>query len=733
MKRSLLLVILFFVATLTFASNPVTQADARLVAKNFLIEMTKNTAISLSDITLKEIEFDAEGNAVFYIFNVKEDGFIIISALDILEPVLGYSVSNNFEKNEIVTGFLDTYKEEIQYAKSNNIVAKTAAEQWATFTAPDFAPTMQKDGANDIEPMVTAMWNQPRYFNHSCPIDNETAYAELDGRAYVGCVAVTMSNLMNYYRYPQYGSVSVSYYHPKYGSIYAPIHNFKYNYDATTSGKVESYQQVLSDLLFHTGVSVQMDYGGFVEGGSGAQSQRVGPRMSTHFGFYPGELIELEEPALVEELNAHRVVYMSGNNTSGGGHAWICDGYVPYNGSKRFHMNWGWGGASNGFYLSSAIGEYNANKQIYVHLAPDSLLVQKPTVGDTTRLDYFRGNVCDGAGIAGYRLGITRKWIIATANAEGYTLSPRKIKLLADDHVFVYAYRNGNLVSVPVANWSGTYLMPECTGSIGSTYVGTPLPADLNVTADSLLIEFVSTTQPDSTHIISTDFGTYFTGININFVAKYPTAAKQYCRATTIPVINTPSGCISDKYESEISSSTPYRAETTCTFSITPGGNHHGIEINFGKFDLKKGDFIDIISGTRLKYSFDINNVPQEPFYVAGPVLLYFKADNVGEGTGFELCWEPSTKIANNSGLENISIYPNPATDKITVDLTANNAGKLNFQIVDLTGKVIRTDVVNHLGGELNHEIYVNDLSKGMYLVKITSDKGQVTHKFIVQ
>jgi hypothetical protein len=50
---------------------------------------------------------------------------------------------------------------------------------------------------------------------------------------------------------------------------------------------------------------------------------------------------------IYNEVANSRPVYLSGANASAG-HAFVCDGY---DGNKRYHINWGWGGASNGYYL----------------------------------------------------------------------------------------------------------------------------------------------------------------------------------------------------------------------------------------------------------------------------------------------------------------------------------------------------------------------------------------------
>lgn len=56
------------------------------------------------------------------------------------------------------------------------------------------------------------------------------------------------------------------------------------------------------------------------------------------------------EKMIYDELAAKRPVYLSGTSVSGTsvvGHAFVCDGY---DGEGLFHINWGWGGMSDGFF-----------------------------------------------------------------------------------------------------------------------------------------------------------------------------------------------------------------------------------------------------------------------------------------------------------------------------------------------------------------------------------------------
>lgn len=75
----------------------------------------------------------------------------------------------------------------------------------------------------------------------------------------------------------------------------------------------------------------------------------------------------------------------------------------------------------------------------------------------------------------------------------------------------------------------------------------------------------------------------------------------------------------------------------------------------------------------------------------------------------------------------NFSVSPNPANDFITVSNSENifvNA----ISITDLNGRVVKQNSFSNLS---NVQVNVSDLSSGVYMLNISSDKGSVTKKII--
>ncbi len=766
MKKILLFAILMSVATISFATNVVSQEDAKIAAKNFMMELCQDDNISLDFFTLSEVEKDANGTPLYYNFNMANKGFVIVSATDLISPILAYSFESRFENREETSFFVNKYKEAIQKVRENPELQEVSAKaSWNRYLAHNFTPVKTR-ATNAVEPLITTTWEQSRFYNQWCPDDNNASGND-DKRTLVGCVALTMSNLLYYYRFPSSGAAGAGYYHEVYGAISENFQNYTYNYDHITDN-LSAYQQELAKLTYHAGVSISMNYG---PNGSGAQSENVGARMRNHWKFFPGTFKSREDEAIeyadweamiIEELANQRPVYYSGNTgydpvtqEALNGHAWLVDGYIVHNNANYFHVNWGWGGQQNGFYkldalrinLNGSNESYSYGEGFYQRLAPDTLALIKPDTIEK-RLSAFRGSISDGAGNTGYPLKAQYRWTIATPDAESYILTPQKIKILADDYISIYAYRNGQIVSVPIAAWQGEYLMPACTdnrGTVNVSYPGTPLPSALTVTADSILILFNSVTEPTDEVKLSSNVARQLTGFVINYVAKYPSSERtQYCSAASSPITES-FGTISDKNaDYGIEQDLPYRAETTCPWTIRLSDeNKTAISFSFDHFDLAEGDVVEIYSApmiqntSTLLHRFDMNNTPSGTYKHGGNTLqIRFNADNYAEGTGFILSYDgyEGTGInQRNSGLNEMAVYPNPATDKLNIELKADQAGMITFQVLDLTGRVITTETVNHTGGALKHATSVNGLASGLYFMKVSNEKGDVTHKFIVK
>ncbi|MCF8275038.1 MAG: T9SS type A sorting domain-containing protein [Flavobacteriaceae bacterium] len=101
---------------------------------------------------------------------------------------------------------------------------------------------------------------------------------------------------------------------------------------------------------------------------------------------------------------------------------------------------------------------------------------------------------------------------------------------------------------------------------------------------------------------------------------------------------------------------------------------------------------------------------------------LYFEGDD--GTTGNELySLDPTTLSIGSNVKEIINVFPNPATDYITVSKNLLNA---SYSIYESTGKLVKEGIITSEKIQLN-------LTSGLYFVKIKTENSLVTKKIIVK
>ena len=378
MKRkaiSIPLLILFLSICLSNAhAKPVDTLVAKHVALNFMAAKTQNpsrstpTAQLIYTGTYQSSSTSRSANC-FYIFSTS-NGFVIVSADDRIEPILGYSTEGRIDLHGMPVNMeeiLDGYTQEIKLFLQNATPEPNAAtEKWRHLADNTY---MIHEKAAVIGPLLKTRWNQSSPYNLHCPDSNGQGQ-----HALTGCVATAMAQIIRYWEYPAQGVGTKTYtcnnasssnnYYGDYGTLTANfgIGSYNYNYMPEVIDNNSSSAQInaVARLSYHCGVSVQMTYGIYA---SAASTSLAVNALSNYFKYsttYNTLTPEFKsksnysdadwENLIKSELNAWRPVIYSGSGT--GGHAFICDGY---DNQGYYHFNWGWGGYLDGYFLLTAL------------------------------------------------------------------------------------------------------------------------------------------------------------------------------------------------------------------------------------------------------------------------------------------------------------------------------------------------------------------------------------------
>ena len=339
MKKLFFFIILCAVATV-FAT-PITKDEAAVVCRNFLAQKMANGQVANADFQYYKTEF-WDNMPVYHVFRLSGTGFVTIAASDHFEPVISYSFESDYLPNAASTFVMEAYSRWIVECEKENVSYNGVADKWRHYLSEDF--TAEPTRGNSVGPLLTTKWNQDIYFNTLCPWDMRGP----DQHVLTGCVATAMAQVLNYHGHPYTGALGTSYIPEPYGRITIYFRDYHYNYNANPNVP-SGYSNEMAKLIYHCGVAVQMGYTPF---GSGAHSVTAVDAFKRHFKYdsawlCPRALFDrLEEwhAALRVDLDHLRPLYFSGDDGQNG-HAFVLDGYDE---DGKFHINWGWGGNSDG-------------------------------------------------------------------------------------------------------------------------------------------------------------------------------------------------------------------------------------------------------------------------------------------------------------------------------------------------------------------------------------------------
>lgn len=71
-----------------------------------------------------------------------------------------------------------------------------------------------------------------------------------------------------------------------------------------------------------------------------------------------------------------------------------------------------------------------------------------------------------------------------------------------------------------------------------------------------------------------------------------------------------------------------------------------------------------------------------------------------------------------------VSLYPNPVSAELNVEIQTSRNSLATMRIIDAAGRVVKTNAFNLLEGKNRSQVNLSDLSDGVYMVRIADDNG---------
>lgn len=358
MKKIFTLIFALFCVSGTWAED-VTEEQALGQALDFL-KNQENTSGGQRRVQGVTPQLTLAGKVSgLYVFNVENDGgFVVVSNDDRTIPVLGFGESGNFIPDNMpdnMRAWMQGYADEIEWLKQHDKTPTTGSPHKARKQVGSHSTAA-------VAPLVTSTWDQDAPYNNLCPTYNDSWYGS--GRCATGCVATAMAQVMYYHKWPQAATKAIpgyttSSYNMHLQSLPPVTFDWANMKDSYLGNYTPTQATAVATLMKYCGYSVKMDYGP----SSGAYTDDVATALVDYYDYNPNTTRFVSRSSYTyahwTDLIYHEVSHSRpvcyGGMSSGGGHEFVCDGYKFEMGTDFFHINWGWGGMSDNYFVLSAL------------------------------------------------------------------------------------------------------------------------------------------------------------------------------------------------------------------------------------------------------------------------------------------------------------------------------------------------------------------------------------------
>ncbi len=372
------------VSGLFLAAGFIPIMNGAQIPENKNVDITIETASRVATAKLHELQKfgflitettqinNEKGAPLFYVFELNPPGYLIVTGSYDLPPVIAYSFTSNFQTTTEGNPLFDLlYADLTLRLRYIDYIAEVTLEerhlQWDSYTkgTPLSNGRFEQwppEGSTPTGGWILTNWHQNAPYNNFCPLDIYNGGA----RSVAGCPAVVIAQILNYHNTTMnvVFDDSDDYYHNYGGNQFWIDNNYvQFGFKSfpqlntllsTLQSHYESQIPPTNDdkaaLTFACGVAATQVYGA---SGSGTFGVDQAYEAYQRFNCTTVSLLDEDDPDLYERMSsnmkdalpAHLAVVNEGWTV---GHNVVLDGY---NTDNYFHVNFGWGGSYNGWYL----------------------------------------------------------------------------------------------------------------------------------------------------------------------------------------------------------------------------------------------------------------------------------------------------------------------------------------------------------------------------------------------
>ena len=365
MKKRILHAFLLLSIVFTASADPIGPTQALKIASAYLHVDATVSQIKPLRRSATRSSAEADTLAPIYIIDRGEDGgFVIVSGDNSLPEILGYTESGSYVEEDMPPAFFDMM---------NEYVASVKAAQAAG--APARTPVKAPAGRVAVKPLIQAHWHQGTPYNDLAPIIPGTT-----NHAVTGCTCTAAVMILHYFRRDLTDVLLAT--TPTYNEGTAPV---TVSYPKGTPIQwdlmLNSYTGSYPSEMGHAVAVLNAAFGAAINqhydvATSGYITNIVGG-YKTYFNMsstaqYQNDIPQDEwEQRIYKNLANKQPMVYAGNHPTDGGHAIILDGYNPT--GNLFHFNFGWGGASDGYYtldIETGIAGFSKSQGMVYNIEP---------------------------------------------------------------------------------------------------------------------------------------------------------------------------------------------------------------------------------------------------------------------------------------------------------------------------------------------------------------------------
>ncbi len=343
MIKKALLIALCLTASLVMTAAHITPEQARKAAEQFLKQKVARSH-NTHPTAIKQVKaFSPAGDDIASVYAVNlsdNNGFVLVGGNSQSNEIIGYCDHGNFDPETMpsnMRAWLNSYVATASHVKDIKKARSQSADSQTATKSP-------------ITPLLKSKWSQLQPYNNDCPVID-------DKRCPTGCTITAMAQIMYYHRWPVESSTAIPSYAPSNsnGTNYPTLPaleptTFDWDKMYNTYDNNEDGGEV-AKLMKYLGTASHALYG---KNETGAYCHYALQAIIQYFNYDAGarpmwrRQMSYDQwiDKLYTELQAKRPVMFSGSSITNG-HTFVVDGYDE---EDFFHINWGWGGTSDGYY-----------------------------------------------------------------------------------------------------------------------------------------------------------------------------------------------------------------------------------------------------------------------------------------------------------------------------------------------------------------------------------------------